>query len=193
MGPDSALARHLPKLAARVAWTPIGTWPTPLEPLAIDGRPVWIKYEGASSALYGGNKVRTLEAWFGHAHERGARRIWAIGAYGSNHAIATALHAPAAGLEAAAIVFPQPTSEWAVENCSALVATGCEIVRVRHVLEMPLVALRIARRDREAIVMSPGGATPIGTFGALAAVFELAEQIAAGLAPPPRRIVLGVG
>jgi D-cysteine desulfhydrase len=41
--------------------------------------------------------------------------------------------------------------------------------------------------------MPPGGATPLGTFGAVDAVFELAEQIGAGAAPPPRRIVVPVG
>src|SRR3954470_2447326 len=41
--------------------------------------------------------------------------------------------------------------------------------------------------------MPPGGATPIGTMGALAAAFELAEQIDAGIAPPPKRIVLAIG
>ena len=41
--------------------------------------------------------------------------------------------------------------------------------------------------------MPPGGATPIGTLGAMSAAFELAEQLAAGLAPPPRRIVLPIG
>jgi D-cysteine desulfhydrase len=199
----SALAHHLPQL--RVPWVPLGQWPTPLTELAIDGRPVWVKHEGDSHPRYGGNKLRTLEAWFGHARDRGARRIWAIGAYGSNHTIATLLHAPAAGLDAAAIVFPQPASPWAVENAGAIVATACQaggqaggqaecrIVRLRSVVEVPFAAWWIARRERGDIVMPPGGATPVGTFGAMAAAFELAEQIAAGRAPPPRRIVLAVG
>lgn len=154
---------------------------------------VWIKREGASSPRYGGNKVRTLEPWFGHARERGARRIWAIGAYGSNHAVAAALHAPA-DLEVGAIVFPQPSSVWAVENCSALIAAlDGRIVALRSIVELPFAAHRIARRDRAAIVMPPGGATAIGTLGALSAVFELAEQIDGGPAPPPRRIVLPAG
>ncbi|MGN6107375.1 MAG: hypothetical protein ACTHU0_19860, partial [Kofleriaceae bacterium] len=42
-------------------------------------------------------------------------------------------------------------------------------------------------------VMPPGGATTVGTFGAMSAAFELAEQIADGMMPPPRRIVLAVG
>lgn len=188
-----ALARHLPQLAARVPWVELGQWPTPLLPLSVAGRPVWVKHEGDSHPLYGGNKLRTLEVWFGHARERGARRIWAIGAYGSNHAIATALHAPRAALEAAALVFPQPVSPWAVENGGALIAAGVPLVCLRSVVEMPFVAWRIARRERDAIVMPPGGATPIGTFGAMSAAFELAEQLAAGLAPPPARIVLPIG
>jgi D-cysteine desulfhydrase len=187
-----ALARHLPRLAARIPWVPLGDWPTPLERAELDGRAVWVKREGASSPRYGGNKIRTLEPWFGHAREVGAHRIWALGAYGSNHVIATALHAPA-GLEVGAILFPQPASEWAIENCGAVVGAGIPIVRLRSVVELPLAALRVARRDRGSLVMAPGGATPTGTFGALAAAFELAEQLAAGAAPPPRRIVLPVG
>jgi D-cysteine desulfhydrase len=187
-----ALARHLPRLAARIPWAPIGDWPTPIERVELAGGPVWVKREGASSPRYGGNKIRTLEPWFGHACDVGARRIWALGAYGSNHIIATALHAPA-GLEVGAIVFPQPASEWAFENCGAILGAGIPIVRLRNVIELPLAALRVARRDRGSVVMAPGGATTIGTFGAVAAVFELAEQLEAGAAPPPRRIVLPVG
>ncbi|HLL23065.1 MAG TPA: pyridoxal-phosphate dependent enzyme [Kofleriaceae bacterium] len=172
---------------------PLGAWPTPIAAIEIDGRPVWVKDEGASNATYGGNKVRTLEMWLGHARERGARRIWAIGAYGSNHVIATALHARASGFEAGAILFPQPASTWAAENCGALIASGTPIVRVPSVALMPFAAIRIARRDRDAIVMPPGGATPIGTMGALSGAFELAMQIERGETPPPARIVVGVG
>ncbi|MCW5804821.1 MAG: pyridoxal-phosphate dependent enzyme [Deltaproteobacteria bacterium] len=188
-----AIARHLPRLAARVPWVRLGDWPTPLEPIELDGRTLWVKHEGASHTAYGGNKIRTLEVWLGHARAEGAKRIWAIGAYGSNHAIATIVHAPRAGLDAGAIVFPQPSSAWAVENCGALIATGCPILRLRNVVEVPFAAAWVARRERGAIVMPPGGATPVGTFGAASAAFELAEQIAAGRAPPPRRIVVPIG
>lgn len=186
-----ALERHLPRL--RVPWVPVGRWPTPLTALEIEGRAVWVKHEGDAHPDYGGNKVRTLEAWFGHARAIGARRIWAIGAYGSNHAIATVVHAPRAGLDASAMVFPQPASEWAIENCSALLASGCPLLRLSSVVGVPFAAWRTARRERDAVIMPPGGATPIGTFGAVSAAFELADQIAARLAPPPRRIVLAVG
>ncbi len=188
-----AVARRLPKLAAAVPWVELGHWPTPLRAASIAGREIWIKHEGDSHPLYGGNKIRTLEAWFGHARDRGASKIWGIGAYGSNHVIATVLHAERAGLQAAALLFPQPTSSWAVENAGATIDTRCELIRLRSVIEVPFAALAIARREPHAVVMPPGGATPIGTFGALDAAFELAEQIEAGIAPPPARIVLAIG
>ncbi|HEX5063681.1 MAG TPA: pyridoxal-phosphate dependent enzyme, partial [Kofleriaceae bacterium] len=141
-------------------------------------------------------------------------------------------------LDAGAIVFPQPASEWAIENAGALIESGCAIVRLRNVVEVPFAGLAVAARDRyfaqdardrlrslieahwtrtisntdfarwaqtliarvvgseqarSSIVMPPGGATPIGTLGAMSATFELADQVAAGIAPPPRRIVLPVG
>lgn len=190
---DVALFRWLPHLARRVPWARLGTWPTPLVEARVDARPIWIKREGDSNVLYGGNKVRTLEAWLGHARARGARRIWAIGAYGSNHAIATVLHARALGLDAGAILFPQPASEWALENAGALIDAGCPLVRLRSVVEVPFVGARIAARERDSIVMPPGGATPIGTLGALSAALEVAEQVSAGIAPPPARIVVAAG
>lgn len=189
-----ALTRHLPKLS--VPWVPLGAWPTPIQRVELaDGgaAPLWIKREGDADPVYGGNKIRTLEAWFGHACSLGARRLWAIGAYGSNHVMATVVHAHRAGLEPAAIVFPQPASAWAAENCGALIASRVPIVRLRSVIEVPVAAWRIARRERDALVMPPGGATTIGTFGALSAAFELADQIAAGEAPAPARIVLAAG
>jgi D-cysteine desulfhydrase len=233
-----ALFRYVPQLAGCVPWAQLGTWPTPLDEVRVDGRPIWIKREGESSARYGGNKVRTLEAWLGHVRAAGADRIWAIGAYGSNHAIATVIHARAIGLDAGVIVFPQPASEWAIENAGALISSGCPIVRLHTVVEVPFAGVAVAARDRwlseqgrervrsiarahltrrladsellrraqaaiarafgatharSSIVMPPGGATPIGTLGALSAAFELAEQITAGSAPPPRRIVLPAG
>jgi len=190
---EPALFRHLPALAARVPWQPLGVWPTPVTAAEVAGRTLWVKHEGASHPTYGGNKLRTLEAWFGHARATGARTIWAIGAYGSNHAIATVLHAPAAGLAAGAIVFPQPPSPWARENAGALIATGCPIVCLRSVLELPFAAAWVALRTPDALVMPPGGATPIGTLGAASAAFELAEQVAAGVLPAPRRIVVAAG
>ena len=54
--------------------------------------PLLIKREDISAEGYGGNKIRPLELVFADAQRRGARRIWATGSLGSNHAVATAVH-----------------------------------------------------------------------------------------------------
>lgn len=196
MPSEVALFRHLPALEGRVPWVRLGDWPTPVEPHptlgAALGGELWIKREDRSSAIYGGNKVRTLEAMFGRAVSSGARTIWATGAYGSNHAVATVLHAARAGLGAGAILFPQPASRPARENLSALLSARPALVQLPTIALLPLAIAR-ARRDPRAFVMTPGGATPEGAFGAMSAALELAEQVAAGACPAPARIVLACG
>src|SRR5579871_3822097 len=139
------LERHLPRVAARVPWVELGDYPTPVAAIDVFGRTLWVKREGAAHPSYGGNKLRTLEAWLGHARAAGAKRIWAIGAYGSNHAVATVVHAHRAGLAAGVVVFPQPDSAWAAENAGALIASGCPIVRLRSVVEVPFAGVALAR------------------------------------------------
>jgi len=192
----NALFRHLPALEGTVPWVHLGEWPTPVEEHAALGRELgcvlWIKREDLSSPVYGGNKVRTLEAMYGRAVASGARTMWATGAYGSNHAVATVLHAPAAGMRAGAILFPQPRSGPARANLSALLSAAPELVSLPTIALLPLAMQRV-RRDRDAYVMPPGGATPEGTFGALSAALELAEQVARGECPAPERIVVATG
>jgi D-cysteine desulfhydrase len=191
-----ALFRHLPALARAVPWVRIGDWPTPVEPLGALGTAlgaeVWVKREDRSSPRYGGNKVRTLEAMYGQAVAAGATTMWATGAYGSNHAVASVLHAGAAGLDAGAILFPQPRSIPARENLSAILSAHPAIVRLASVALLP-VAMRRVGRDRRAFVMTPGGATPEGAFGAMSAAIELADQVARGDCPAPARIVAPAG
>jgi D-cysteine desulfhydrase len=193
-----ALFRQLPELAGAVPWVRLGDWPTPVEPLpdlraVTGGPPIYVKREDRSSAIYGGNKVRTLEAMMGAARGAGATRIWATGAYGSNHSLATVLHARTAGLAAGMALFPQPRSTPAVENLRAALSTDPEIVTIASPLTLPLAMRALRRRGPSEFVMAPGGATPEGTFGAMSAALELAEQVARGDCPAPARIVLAVG
>jgi len=184
----------IPVLRERVPWVRLGQWPTPVEQVTIAGlgAELWVKREDLTSPRYGGNKVRTLEAIFGRAQAAGARRIWATGAYGSNHVVATVMHARAAGLDVGAILFPQPPSEPALANASAIIAAGPELVMVPSVVMLPAAMIAVGRRAG-AYVMPPGGATTEGTLGAISAAFELAEQARAGALPWPHAIALPVG
>lgn len=188
---DVALFAALPQVGRQVPWVRLGDWPTPVEPLPALGE-VWVKREDLTSRVYGGNKVRTLEAMFGRARAAGATRMWGTGAFGSNHVLATALHAATAGLAVGALLFPQPAGEAALANASALLSVRPEVIVLGSVIELPFAMARVRRRPG-AYVMPPGGATPEGALGAMSAAFELAAQAARGELPWPRRIVVAVG
>jgi hypothetical protein len=49
-----------------------------------------------------------------------------------------------AGLAAAALLFPQPSSPWAIENAGALIGAGIELRVVPSVAALPLAAGRTA-------------------------------------------------
>ncbi len=199
--PSAALDRvslfsHFPALRTRLPWVVLGDWPTPVH--AMRGhRDVYIKREDRSSSRYGGNKVRTLEAHMGRAVATGFRRIWAIGAFGSNHSVATVLHAPQAGLDAGVSLFPQPPSRPAHENLLATLSATPAIAPMPSIVLLPAVLAKLEREGRRHrtldYVMSPGGATPIGALGHVSAAFEIADQVAAGQLPAPARIVVAVG
>jgi D-cysteine desulfhydrase len=190
-----------PQLSQRVAHVALGTFPTPVEMLhslarevGVGDSQVWIKRDDTSSAVYGGNKVRTLELLLGQARARGHANVLATGAFGSNHALATALHAPRVGLTASALLFPQPVSEAAFLNLRALAASGARLHALPHWSAFPLgLAWTRFRREPAPYVMAPGGATPLGALGYVSAGLELGRQVAAGQLPVPRRLILPVG
>ncbi len=182
------LREALPELD--IPWVEIADLPTPVEPLALPGKvDLWVKRDDLTSRKYGGNKVRTLEPLFGLARAQGAKTIFATGAYGSNHALATLLHAPTAGLSAGALLFPQPRSASAAANLRVSWTVG----DVRPLLHWSTLPFAMWRTRRDAFVMPPGGAVPRGTMGYVSAALELAFQVKAGELPAPRTIVLPVG
>lgn len=190
-----------PALVERVPWVTLGDFPTPIERLAgaaaalgAPDAPFFIKRDDISSPVYGGNKVRTLEALFGRAKAAGARRIYSTGAFGSNHALAAVLHAPRAGLESGVILFPQPRSFSALENARVILAQRPVVRALPHWSFLPFaIAMTQLREKRESFVMVPGGATPEGALGYVSAALELARQVDAGVMPAPHTIVVGVG
>lgn len=158
---------------------------------------IFIKRDDLSSPLYGGNKVRTLEVLFAKALHAGASEIWATGAYGSNHALATALHARQVGLRPGAIVFPQPVSRTAGDNLRALLAHAHTTVDLPHWSWLPWGMLRgrlyAKRRGVAAAIMVPGGATAWGALGYVSAALELVAQLRQQGLEETRRVVVAVG
>jgi len=190
--PHRPLHEAWPVLRGRLPWIRLGVFPTPVEALDED---TWVKRDDLSSPVYGGNKVRTLEVLFGDALERGATHVYATGAFGTNHGVATLLHAPRVGLVPKLLLFPQPASASALENFEVLRGDPLEVLPHWSALPAGIarVSLRHRLRGERAAVMVPGGATPLGALGYASAAFELALQIEEGALPPPETIVLPVG
>ncbi len=185
-----------PALRARLTPCALGDFPTPVERARgleeeLGAAALYIKRDDRSSSIYGGNKVRTLEVLFGLARARGQRHIVSVGAFGSNHALATVLHAPRAGLTPELVLFPQPVSAAALENLRVSAARAAALEALPHWSFLPWAMWRARRRAR--FVMAPGGATPEGALGYISAGLELAQQIARGELPCPERVYVGVG
>jgi len=191
-----ALQNVLPIVAERCPRVSLGTWPTPIHPLDDVGRAaVYAKREDQSSEIYGGNKIRCLETVLADCQRRGARRVWGIGAWGSNQAVAIALHGPRAGFKTGAFLVPQPPSRAAADNLMATVGAVDALRLQRTLLQAPWSYLQLWRRRRRAgdVLIPPGAATPLGAMGHLSAALEVAIAVDAGVLPPPAHIVLPVG
>ncbi|HHH12151.1 MAG TPA: pyridoxal-phosphate dependent enzyme [Sorangium sp.] len=195
-----------PRLRTQVLFARLAKLPTPVEPVAelavaLGCQPgaLWEKRDDLSSRYYGGNKVRTLETLLAKAVANHCERVYATGAYGSNHAIATAIHAPRLGLDTGAAVYPQPPTPAAKENLRALLSQNPKphILALPHWSALPFGMLTLSmnarRQNKRIMVMPPGGAIAWGALGYVSAGLELAMQVAAGALPCPRAVVLPVG
>jgi D-cysteine desulfhydrase len=130
--------------------------------------------------MYGGNKVRKLEFLLGQAIREGRRAVVTFGAYGSNHALATAVHALAHGLEPHVILSPQAAGPFAARTLRAHAGLGTVIHLAdgwdgtRQAAE---VVREIVRRDGLGPFVIPGGGTNcVGTIGYVNAAFEFLRQ-----------------
>jgi 1-aminocyclopropane-1-carboxylate deaminase/D-cysteine desulfhydrase-like pyridoxal-dependent ACC family enzyme len=181
----TALFAAFPSLRGRVPWRPLGRFPTRVHALpgladrAVD---LWVKRDDESGERYGGNKVRKLEFILAEAEARGVRRLVTVGGYGSHHVLATALYGRACGFAVEAVVFPQPATPHVLETLRAASACG---VHFRVAASYAGVAPRLlaARARRGALMVAPGGSSPTGTYGYVAAGLELAAQIRDGVCP----------
>jgi D-cysteine desulfhydrase len=198
----SVLFELFPALHGRVPWVSLGALPTRVDDggrvlsgAGLSGE-LWLKRDDLSSPIYGGNKLRLLELLLGEARARGFARVYSSGAVGSNFAVATALHAPRAGLEPGAICFPEPLTLEG-ETSHRVVCERARVVPIAHWSLLPVAAERVRRHaeqeGRRAQVLSQVSLSAESLFGYVAAGLELAQQIAQKQCPAPSRLVLAIG
>lgn len=157
--------------------------PTPVEVLdvGLNANGLLVKRDDLTSPLYGGNKVRKLEFLLADALARGAKSVLTFGAYGSNHALATAVHAKALGLEPHVVLSPQAPGPYAARTLRAHAGLGTvihpvdgwdgrrEAVAAKRELE--------ARDGVEPYIIPMGGTDAHGAVGYVNAALEIADQV----------------
>jgi len=169
----------------------LGTFPTPVTRFPRSGGTLWVKDDGPSSSLYGGNKVRKLEHLFGDALARGKRRLVTLGAAGSHQVVALARLGPREGFDVEAVLVPQPWSAHAEKNLRVAVAHGLRVVTASSWPTAP--AVLATRLGRDAYTIPLGGSSALGSLGFVQAAEELAAQVAAGTLPEPDVVVVAMG
>jgi 1-aminocyclopropane-1-carboxylate deaminase/D-cysteine desulfhydrase-like pyridoxal-dependent ACC family enzyme len=167
----------------------IGQYPTPVEHHEKLG--LWVKRDDLTNPIYGGNKVRKLDRLIPYALEHGKKRIVTVGAVGSHHVLATAVHASRAGLLVEAAVVPQPRTEHVERNLRVDLALGAKLHPARSYAGAALSMIVRARPSTYLVPM--GGSNVVGSLGYVDAAYELAAQVKAGALPEPDVIIVTVG
>jgi len=204
------LFEQFPLLQEKLAYVPLGEFPTPVQELKRLGMelgigPFYIKRDDLSGKLYGGNKPRKLEFILGNALRSGAKEVITFGGAGSNHALATAIYAQQVGLKSISMLMPQPNAQYVRRNLlmshyydAELHLCGAELESVRT---MPLIYLATTYQllrgrlkwGRFPQLIPPGGSSPLGAIGFVNAALELKKQITNGEMPEPEYIYVACG
>jgi D-cysteine desulfhydrase len=204
-GLSASWSERLPTLA-RLPRIRLATLPSPVARLerlgeALELGGLYVKRDDVCARPYAGNKVRKLELLLGAALAAGASGVLSYGAAGSNHVAATAVYARRLGLHAVFLLLPQAPSHLVRRNLLLALGSGAELipypagVSMRSSAAAPREQRRIyeQRHGSPPAVLPFGGTTPLGTIGYVAAAFELADQIHAGLLPEPDLIYVALG
>lgn len=183
-------------LDQRIDRLELGLWPTPVRRLSVLSdtvqAEVWLKQDGLSGAIYGGNKVRKLEYLLAMAKSQQADHLVTIGGTGSNHIVATAIYGRTLGLKTSAVTVPQPECSAALHNAALMNQLDVDLVATSRP-GVPWAMHRLAARFDAPYVIGPGGSSPLGSMGYVRAALELRAQIDAGDLPQPKSIYVPLG
>jgi D-cysteine desulfhydrase len=184
----------------RAGTTPLGTWPTPLEPaprlsshLGLRPGDLWIKRDDLTGLGGGGNKVRKLEHLCAEALRASATMLVTSGAAQSNHARITAAAAARLGL-GCTLVLAGPPPARASGNVALDALFGADLVWVPETGDLELVerseaeTQRLTDEGHRVSLIPYGGSSVTGAFGYVDCGRELLDQM-----PGVRHVVVAVG
>ena len=192
-----------PLLKQRIPYVQLGEFPTPIRHLKHLGKEIgsdylYLKDDGLSGQIYGGNKIRKLEFLLGDAFRKGAKEVLTFGFAGSNHALATAVYAEKLGLKSISILLAQPNAQYVRRNLLLSHVCGAEIYHFKNerAAYIPTTIMLLRKKLKQGkfpYIIDPGGSSRLGTIGYVNAGFELREQVVRGLVPEPDKVFVALG
>ena len=200
--PARPLFQTFPALHNRIPFLPLADLPTPLAPLprlsAAIGAEVWVKRDGLSHAVYGGNKMRKFEFVFGDAAQKGARAVITGGGLGSHHTLAAAVVARHLGMRPICAYYCQPVGDEVRANLRRTAGLDVEAHFCGDYVGLALsfvqqYARRLLLDRRPPYFIYPGASGTLGVLGYVNAVFEIRDQVAAGEMPLPDAVFVAAG
>ena len=163
----------------------LGVYPTPLTSLPVIsaryGRRIWIKRDDLCGVALGGNKVRKLAYLLADALAKGCDTILTTGGAQSNHAMLTAACAAHLGMKCVLLL----KQRGVIEQRGNLILNRIYGADVRFVdtddfkdiyAEMARITKELAVEGHRAYSIPLGGSVPLGSFGYVDCVQELAQQ-----------------
>ncbi|MGD0854744.1 MAG: pyridoxal-phosphate dependent enzyme [Dehalococcoidia bacterium] len=192
------LFEKYPMLEKSLPWISLGNWPTPVQKLETLGKTVgypniWIKHDDQSSGIYGGNKVRKLEFILADALKKGYKWVITYGGIGTNHGLATVIHAKHLGMRTALVLIKQPLTDHVQENLLLDRHFGAEIHYASQTIIGGFQTVGVYLKHGRVYFIPPGGSSTLGSLGYVNAALELKQQIDAGLIPEPEYIFCALG
>ncbi|MBV1921173.1 MAG: pyridoxal-phosphate dependent enzyme [Pseudomonadales bacterium] len=186
-----------PSLEGKVAYEPLASLPTPVEPLeklALGKSNAWIKRDDLTHHEYGGNKIRKLDFIIADAKQQDKKRIVTFGAIGTNHGVATAMMCQQQDLACTVYLFDQPISKTVQQNLQLMQHYGAELIYCGSLFATVLrYYLNRYRLDKQNYFLFAGGSNVAGTLGFVNAALELKEQVNRCEIPEPDVIICPVG
>ena len=200
--PSRPLFDAFPALRGQVPFVRLAGLPTPLERMerlsAGAGAEIWVKRDGLTHPVYGGNKIRKFEFVFGDVLRKRARAVLTGGGLGSHHTLATAVVARQFGLQAVCSYYCQPITEEVRHNLRLSPPLGIEAHFCGDYLGLALSFLWqyirwLARTARPPYFIYPGAPGTLGALGYVNAAFEIKDQLVRMGEPEPEAILVAVG
>lgn len=167
---------------------PLANLPTPLESAprltaSWGGPTIWIKRDDLTGFGLSGNKVRKLEFHLAAALEAGADTVITCGAVQSNHSRATALAAARVGLQTILYLASpdgtapaEPTGNHLLQR---LAGAECRFITPEQYADRDSILAEAAAVHGNAWPIPEGASDALGALGYVAAMYEIAPQMAA--------------